>query len=46
MARLPRLYVPDCPQHIIQRGNNRDACFFDEDDYALYLSKLTDASKK
>ena len=46
MARLPRLYFPDCPLHIIQRGNNREACFFDEDDYALYLSKLKDASKK
>ena len=24
MARLPRLYIPGCAQHIVQRGNNRD----------------------
>jgi hypothetical protein len=23
MARLPRLYLPDQPFHVIQRGNNR-----------------------
>ena len=28
MARLPRLSIVGCPQHIIQRGNNRQACFF------------------
>lgn len=27
MARLPRLYMPGCSQHAIQRGNNREACF-------------------
>ncbi len=37
MARLPRLYVLGCLHRIIQRGNNRDACFFDEKDYAFYL---------
>ncbi|MCW8839478.1 MAG: transposase, partial [Gammaproteobacteria bacterium] len=25
MARLPRLYLPGCAQHVIQRGNNREA---------------------
>lgn len=28
MARLPRLYLPGCVQHVIQRGNNREACFY------------------
>lgn len=23
------------PQHIIQRGNNREACFFEEQDYQV-----------
>jgi len=46
MARLPRLYVPGCAHHIIQRGNNRQACFFDDLDYAFYLDKLKEASKK
>ena len=40
MARLPRLSIAECPQHIIQRGNNRQACFFAEQDYTVYLDKL------
>ena len=46
MARLPRLYMEGCPQHIIQRGNNRQACFFAEEDYAFYLDKLYKSSEK
>jgi putative transposase len=26
--------------HLIQRGNNRSACFFAEDDYQFYLDNL------
>jgi putative transposase len=32
--------LPDVPVHIVQRGNNRGACFFAEEDYALYLFHL------
>jgi putative transposase len=46
MARLPRLYLPDCAQHVIQRGNNREACFYSEEDYKAYLSFLKDAAAK
>ena len=46
MARLPRLYAPGCAQHIIQRGNNRHACFFNDIDYAVYLDKLKEYSDK
>ena len=46
MARLPRLYAPGCAQHIIQRGNNRCACFFNDIDYAVYLDKLKEYSEK
>jgi len=46
MARLPRLYMEGCPQHVIQRGNNREACFYDEEDYNVYLSFLEDAARK
>lgn len=28
MPRRTRLVVPGIPRHIIQRGNNRSACFF------------------
>ena len=27
MARLPRYVIPGQPQHIIQRGNNRQVIF-------------------
>ena len=46
MARLPRLSIAGCPQHIIQRGNNRQACFFAEQDYKVYLDKLKDSAIK
>lgn len=46
MARLQRLYLPGCAQHIIQRGNNREACFYDEADYKAYLSFLKEAAQK
>lgn len=46
MARLPRLNFPGIPQHIIQRGNNRQVCFYAEKDYTVYLSKLKEYSEK
>ena len=46
MARLPRLYLPGCAQHIIQRGNNREACFYEEADYKAYLSFLKESAAK
>ncbi len=46
MARLPRLHLPGCAQHVIQRGNNREACFYDEADYKAYLTFLKEAATK
>lgn len=46
MARLPRLNLPGIPQHIIQRGNNRQACFGAEQDFAAYAHWLKEASEK
>ena len=46
MARLPRLYIEGCAQHIVQRGNNRDVCFYREADYAFYVQKLKEAAHK
>ena len=43
MPRKPRVYVPSIPCHVIQRGNNRNACFFAEKDYRFYLGCLQDA---
>lgn len=46
MPRLPRLNLPEIPQHVVQRGNNRQACFYIEQDYAVYLDKLKEYSTK
>jgi putative transposase len=46
MPRRSRLSLPGIPRHIIQRGNNRSACFFAEDDYRFYLDRLAELSKK
>ena len=40
MARLLPHVVPGLPQHVIQRGNNRQAVFFADGDYRLYLEAL------
>jgi putative transposase len=40
MPRKPRLRVAGIPFHLIQRGNNRAACFFRDEDYARYLGYL------
>ena len=29
LPRKPRFDVPEIPVHIVQRGNNREPCFFD-----------------
>ncbi len=46
MPRKPRMYLPDVPAHIVQRGNNRDPTLFAEDDYRFYLNCLSQALKR
>ena len=45
MPRRPRIALPHVPVHIIQRGNNRSACFFADEDYLVYLYWLRDYAK-
>jgi putative transposase len=45
MPRRPRIIVPGIPLHLIQRGNNRQACFFADADYLTYLDWLDDYAK-
>lgn len=40
MPRRQRIQAADLPVHIIQRGNNHQACFFTEADYAFFLDRL------
>jgi len=44
MPRQPRYYLPGIPQHVIQRGVNRQAVFFEPADYNLYLEALNEAA--
>jgi len=46
MPRRARLNLEDLPQHIIQRGNNRQATFFADEDYRFYLDRLADGARK
>ena len=46
MARQPRIDLAGIPQHLIQRGNNRQACFFTDDDRRHYLEWLHQAAGK
>ena len=45
MPRRPRIHLPDLPLHIVQRGQNRDACFFAEAEYLAYREWLGEALK-
>lgn len=46
MPRRARLAIPGIPWHIIQRGNNRTACFYAEEDDLRYLVTLREMAKK
>jgi putative transposase len=46
MPRRPRLTLPNVPLHLIQRGNNRQACFVAEGDYRCYLDWLAEYAGK
>lgn len=40
MPRKTRMYLPGVPAHVVQRGHNRNACFFSDDDCRFYLECL------
>lgn len=46
MPRKPRFYVPGMPVHVVQRGNNRQAIFFEDGDYSAYLSWLKEGAER
>jgi putative transposase len=43
MPRRPRIQLDGVPLHIVQRGHNREPCFFGEEDYSSYLHWLGEA---
>lgn len=46
MPRQPRYFIPGVPQHVIQRGVDRQAVFFEPADYELYLHSLGEAARR
>ncbi|MEA1934367.1 MAG: transposase [Thermodesulfobacteriota bacterium] len=46
MARLLRISPKEIPVHLIQRGNNRQACFVSDDDHGAYVAWLKEYAKK
>lgn len=44
MPRRPRIKLAGIPQHLVQRGVNREPCFFAEEDYHCYLHWLEEAA--
>lgn len=46
MPRRARVLLPRCALYLIQRGNNRSACFYAEKDYLFYLKQLAEQAIK
>jgi len=46
MARLARVVVPGLPHHVTQRGNRREAIFFEDGDHEIYLDLLAEQTLK
>lgn len=46
MPRRPRIHLPGVPIHLVQRGHNREACFFTDEDFLAYREWLAEALKK
>lgn len=44
MPRQPRPDVAGIPQHVVQRGNDRQPCFYVADDYRRYLAGLRESA--
>ncbi len=46
MARLARIVIPGLPHHVTQRGNRREAIFFEDGDHEVYLDLLAEQTLK
>jgi len=46
MPRKPRIYLPGIPSHVVQRGNDCNACFFEEENYLFFLECLEEAGER
>jgi putative transposase len=46
MPRKTRVYFPDILVHVVQRGNNKEACLFSDEDYYYYKSLLIEVMRR
>src|SRR5271170_6743949 len=46
MTRLARMVVAGLPHHVTQRGNRREAIFFEDGDHEVYRDLLTEQTRK
>ena len=46
MPRRARMYLPELPYHLVQRGNNREACFIEPENYRYYLELWRELSDR
>jgi hypothetical protein len=46
MPRLARIVVPGLPHHVTQRGNRREAIFFEDGDHEVYRDLLAEQALK
>ena len=46
MPRKPRIILPNCPHHIIQRGHNRQVIFAENSDFKRYLNNILELKEK
>ena len=46
MARLARMIFPGLPHHVTQRGNRREAIFFEDGDHESYRELLARQARK
>ncbi len=46
MPRRARMYIAGLPYHIVQRGNNREPCFIEPDNYQQYLALWRTVSRR
>jgi putative transposase len=46
MPRRPRIHLPGVPIHLVQRGHNREPCFYSDEDFLAYREWLGEALKK
>jgi putative transposase len=46
MPRQPRPDFAGIAQHVVQRGNDRQPCFFAPSDYACYLTQLQESAHR